>query len=72
VRIGGGAATIQQYLRAGLIDEMHLAIVPILLGRGERLFDHLGDDPIGYRCVELVSSPSVVHARFAWSGVDPQ
>jgi len=63
VRIGGGAATIQQYLRAGLVDEMHMAIVPILLGSGERLFDNL-DGPIGYRCVEFVSSPSVAHARF--------
>jgi dihydrofolate reductase len=67
VRLGGGAATIQQYLRAGLIDEMHLAIVPILLGNGERLFDHLDGGAIGYECVELVSSPAVVHARFARS-----
>jgi dihydrofolate reductase len=64
VRLGGGAATIQQYLRAGLVDEMHLAIVPVLLGSGERLFDHLDGGPAGYRCVELVSSPAVVHARF--------
>jgi dihydrofolate reductase len=67
VRLGGGAATIQQYLRAGLIDEMHVAIVPILLGSGERLFDHLDGGPVGYRCVELVSSPAVVHARFVRS-----
>jgi dihydrofolate reductase len=67
VRVGGGAATIQQYLRAGLIDEMHLAIVPILLGSGERLFDHLDGGPFGYECVELVSSPSVAHARFVRS-----
>jgi dihydrofolate reductase len=64
-RIGGGTATIQQYLRAGLIDEMHLAIVPILLGGGERLFDHLDGGLVGYRCVEQVCSPSVAHARFA-------
>jgi dihydrofolate reductase len=64
VRLGGGAATIQQYLKAGLIDEMHIAIVPIFLGDGERLFDHLDGGPIGYECVELVSSPSVTHARF--------
>src|SRR2546421_1323525 len=64
VKIGGGAATIQQYLRAGLIDEMHVAIVPILLGSGERLFDHLDGAAAGYGCVELVSSPSVAHARF--------
>ena len=65
VRLGGGVAAIQQYLRAGLIDEMHLAIVPILLGSGERLFDHLDGGPVGYECVEFVSSPSVLHARFA-------
>ena len=64
VKIGGGAATIGQYLRAGLIDEMHLVIVPILLGSGERLFDDLGG-PIGYDCVEFVASPAVAHARFA-------
>jgi dihydrofolate reductase len=63
VRLGGGVATIQEYLRAGLVDEMHLAIVPILLGGGERLFD--GVDGAGYECVELVSSPAVIHARFA-------
>jgi dihydrofolate reductase len=65
VRIGGGAATIQQYLRVGLIDDMHLVIVPVLLGGGERLFDHLDGGPDGYECVEFVSSPTVAHARFS-------
>ncbi len=65
VRLGGGVATIQQYLRAGLIDELHLAIVPVLLGGGERLFDHLDGGPEGYECVELVASPSVAHVRLA-------
>jgi len=65
VRLGGGVATVQQYLRAGLIDELHLAIVPILLGGGERLFDHLDDSSTGYECVELVSSPAVAHIRMA-------
>jgi dihydrofolate reductase len=65
VRLGGGATTVQQYLRAGLIDELHLAIVPVLLGGGERLFEHLGDGPQGYECVELVSSPAVAHVRLA-------
>src|SRR5262249_48634479 len=60
VRLGGGVATSQRCLRAGLVDEMHLAIVPILLGSGERLFDGW----LGYECVELVCSPAVVHARF--------
>jgi dihydrofolate reductase len=64
VRLGGGAATIQQYMRAGLVDEMHVAIVPVLLGSGERLFDHVDGAMATYRCVELVSSTSVIHARF--------
>jgi dihydrofolate reductase len=68
VRLGGGVATIQQCLRVGLIDEMHVAIVPVLLGNGERLFDNLDGSTAGYKCVELVSSPSVVHARFVRSG----
>ncbi|MFB6673674.1 dihydrofolate reductase family protein [Streptomyces sp. NPDC056390] len=63
VRIGGGPATIQQYLRAGLVDELHLAIVPLLVGKGERLLDNLGDGVDGYEVVELVSSPAVTHAR---------
>jgi dihydrofolate reductase len=71
VRLGGGVATIQQYLRAGLVDEMHLAIVPILLGRGERLFEHLDGMSDGYECVELVSSPGVVHVRLGRSASKP-
>jgi dihydrofolate reductase len=63
VLIGGGAATIQQYLRAGLVDEMHFAIAPILLGAGERLFENLDGGPLGYRCAELASSPAAVHVR---------
>jgi dihydrofolate reductase len=63
IRLGGGVATVQQYLRAGLVDEMHLAIVPILLRAGERLFDQLDGGPDGYECVELVASPAVAHVR---------
>ena len=70
VRLGGGVATIQQYMRAGLLDELHVAIVPILLGDGERLWDGLDGGSAGYECVELISSPSVVHARFVRSGVE--
>ncbi|MGP4049969.1 dihydrofolate reductase family protein [Streptomyces sp. 2A115] len=62
VRIGGGAAVIQQYLRAGLIDELHLVIAPMLIGRGERLLDNLGDGIDGYRVSEMVGSPTVTHA----------
>jgi dihydrofolate reductase len=63
VRIGGGVSTVQQYLRARLIDDLHVPVSPILLDRGERLFDGLDGLP-GYECVELVSTPSVVHVRF--------
>jgi dihydrofolate reductase len=65
VVVGGGAATIQQYLRARLIDEMHLAITPILLGGGERLFANLDGGPEGYLCDELVGSSSAVHVRLS-------
>lgn len=61
VRLGGGPATIQQYLRARLVDEMHVAIVPILLGAGERLFERLDGAVDGYECAELVSSAAVTH-----------
>jgi dihydrofolate reductase len=70
VRLGGGVGTIQQYLRAGLIDELHVAIVPVLLGSGERLFDNLDGGPAGYECVEFVSSGAVAHARFRRSARD--
>ena len=68
VRIGGGPGTIQQYLRAGLIDEMHVAIVPVLLGGGERLSTTSTAAPDGYEVVEFVGSPSVLHARLARTG----
>ena len=63
VRLGGGPATVRQYLRAGLVDELHVAIVPILLGAGERLFDDVGPAADGYECVELASSHAVAHVR---------
>jgi dihydrofolate reductase len=61
VRLGGGAATIRQYLSAGLIDEMHVAISPVLLGSGEHLFTGLDLVKLGYRCVEHVPSPEATH-----------
>jgi dihydrofolate reductase len=63
VRLAGGAATVQQYLRARLVDEMHFAVAPILLGAGERLFDNLGDAVAGYECAEVVSSALATHVR---------
>jgi dihydrofolate reductase len=70
VLVGGGAATIRQYLRESLIDEMHLVVVPVLLGSGERLFDDLGPGTGNYRCVEHVSSQAVTHVRIARTGRD--
>lgn len=61
VRLGGGASTIRQYLRAGLVDELHLAIVPILLGGGERLFADDVGAPTGYECTELIGTPAAAH-----------
>ena len=63
VRLGGGASTVQQYLQAGLVDELHLAMAPVLLGSGERLFEHLDGDLEGYECVEMVGSAAVTHIR---------
>ncbi len=67
VRVGGGASTVQQYLRAGLVDMLHLVVAPVLLGRGERLFADLDDLPQGYQVAEIVSSPSVAHVRLTRS-----
>ena len=78
VRLGGGVRTVTRFLRAGLVDELHLAVVPVLLGRGERLFgrgcaagdkDDGGPMPMlpGFRCAQLVASGSVAHMRFVRS-----
>ena len=63
VRLGGGASTVRQYLLARLVDELHVAIVPILLGSGERLFGDLDGAASEYECAELVSSGAVSHVR---------
>jgi dihydrofolate reductase len=61
VRIGGGAATIRQYLQARLIDELHLAMVPVLLGAGEHLFDGIDMRALGYECAERVAGERATH-----------
>jgi dihydrofolate reductase len=61
IRLGGGVATIQQYLRAGLVDEMHLAISPILLGSGEHLFAGIDAAKLGYRCTQHVPTANATH-----------
>jgi dihydrofolate reductase len=69
VRIGGGATTIREFLTAGLIDHMHVVVVPILLGRGVRLWDGLEGLEKDY-AIEATSSPSgVTHVTFTRTGV---
>jgi dihydrofolate reductase len=65
VRIGGGVSTIRQYLQAGLVDEMHLAISPVLLGSGEHLLSGLDLRALGYRVAEHVPSDAATHVVLA-------
>jgi dihydrofolate reductase len=68
VKIAGGVSTIQQYLRAGLVDELEVAIAPVLLGGGERLFSGLDGGLAGFECTDFVGTTMALHARFARSG----
>ena len=61
VRLGGGVATIRQYLRARLVDEMHLAISPVLLGAGEALLAGIDLLELGYQVSEHVATPAATH-----------
>jgi dihydrofolate reductase len=61
VRLGGGVATIREYLSAGLIDELHLAISPILLGQGEHLLNGIDMTKLGYSCAEHVPGGKATH-----------
>jgi dihydrofolate reductase len=63
VCIGGGAATVNQALAAGLLDELYLHVAPILLGDGARLFDGVGTD-LALTPVETIHSPRVTHVRY--------
>jgi dihydrofolate reductase len=62
VQIAGGAHTVQQYLRAGLLDELYLHIVPVILGAGERLLENVGDPTLAP--VEVIASPAVTHIGY--------
>jgi dihydrofolate reductase len=62
VHVAGGASAVRQYLAAGLLDELHLHIVPVLLGGGDRLLDGAGDPKL--EPVEVVASPGVTHVRY--------
>ena len=69
VRVGGGVATIQQYLRARLVDEMHLAISPVVLGSGEALLAGIDLLELGYRVTEHVATPAATHVVLTKHGV---
>ena len=60
IRLGGGVSTIRQYLRARLIDELHLVIAPVLLGQGEHLFHEIDMHELGYECAEHVAGTRAV------------
>jgi dihydrofolate reductase len=62
VAIAGGASAVQQYLAAGMLDELYLHIVPIILGAGERLLEHVGDPTL--EPVKVVASPTVTHIKY--------
>ena len=61
VRLGGGTETIRQYLQAGLVDQLHIAISPVVLGNGESLFAGLDLLKLGYKCTEHVTSSAATH-----------
>jgi len=65
VSLAGGANVAQQYLAAGLVDEMEINLAPTLLGGGERLFDGVGDDLHGLSLVRTVATPAVTHLQYA-------
>ena len=64
VLLAGGASIVQQYLKAGLLDELQIHVAPVLLGGGTSLFDQLGLQPLGLEATRVIASPSVTHLRF--------
>jgi dihydrofolate reductase len=64
VCIMGGAAIAQQFIKAGLVDELRIHIAPVLLGAGTRLFDHIGTEPIKLEKTRLIESPLAIHLKF--------
>jgi len=59
-----GSAAVQQALRAGLLDEIEIHLIPVLLGGGVRLLDHLSDDPVDLELLQVVDAPGVTHLRY--------
>jgi dihydrofolate reductase len=69
VRIGGGTATIRQYVQARLVDEMHLVVSPVVLGSGEHLLSGLDLPGLGYRVAAHAMSKAAMHVRLVGAGV---
>ena len=65
MHLGGGVSTIRQYLSASLIDELHLAIVPVLLGTGEHLLGDLNLPALGYECVRRIEGAGATHVTLS-------
>jgi dihydrofolate reductase len=68
VALGGGASVAQQYLKAGLIDEMQIHLVPVLLGDGARLFENLGAANLGFDSIGSIAAPGVTHLTYRKTG----
>jgi len=64
VHLAGGASVVQQYLKAGLLDELQVHLAPVLLGDGTLLFDRLGTGPVQLEATRVIASPFVTHLRF--------
>jgi dihydrofolate reductase len=68
VLLAGGASIVQQYLKAGLLDELQIHMAPVLLGEGTLLFDRLGIEPLQLEATRVIASPAVTHVRFRVPG----
>jgi dihydrofolate reductase len=64
IALAGGADIIQQYLKAGLVDEIQVHVIPLLLGAGTRLFDHIGAGPRALEPLRVIASPGVTHLKY--------
>jgi dihydrofolate reductase len=67
VSLAGGADVFQQYLVAGLVDELDISVVPVLLGEGERLFENVGSEPPRLELVDVVDGPGATHLRYRFT-----
>jgi dihydrofolate reductase len=68
VKIGGGVSTVRQYLQVGLIDELHFALSPVLLGQGEAMFEGLDFPALGYRVMESTATELATHVILGREG----